>query len=652
VLFVIGALMLTMLLAALDQTIVSTALPTIVGDLGGLSHISWVVTSYLLAITVVTPLYGKLGDLYGRKVVLQGALVLFLIGSALCGLAQGMTELIAFRAIQGLGGGGLLVSAQATIGDVVSPRERGRYMGLFGAVFGVASVAGPLIGGFFTSHASWRWIFYLNIPLGLVALVVLAIALPAVTERKHHRIDYLGTVLLGVSLASLVLLTTLGGTSYDWGSPFILGLGALSLLALLSFVEVERAAAEPILPPSLFSNRVFLVTSAIGFVVGFALFGALTYLPLFQQVVRGLSPTESGLQLLPLMAGVLTASITSGQLITRTGRYKHFPIIGTAVAAVGLLLLSSLEPDTGTVEAGLFMLVLGLGLGLVMQVLVLAVQNAVPYAQLGVATSAATLFRSMGGSLGTAILGAIFSNRLANELAAALPASPGAEQLSSGQIDPARLQDLPAGIRAGYIDSFTDSLSLVFLIAAAVVAAAFVLAWLLEERPLRRTVEDADLGEAFAAPCEGNSLRELTRKLSRLVGRERTRNFIEGLIEDADVDVSPAEAWLLGRVENGALPRAAAEAGNADDRAQLAASLARLEERGLVIPADGSVLQLTETGAAVRTELLAARERRLHGLVADWQPESPELDAVIEQLSEELRRNEAPPAGAPSARAR
>jgi hypothetical protein len=459
-------------------------------------------------------------------------------------------------------------------------------------------------------------------------------------------------VLLGVSLASLVLLTTLGGTSYDWDSALIIGLGVLSVLALVGFVTVERAAEEPILPPPLFSNRVFVVTGAIGFVVGFALFGALTYLPLFQQVVRGLSPTESGLQLLPLMAGVLTASITSGQLITRTGRYKHFPIIGTAVAAVGLLLLSGLEPDTGTVEAGLFMLVLGLGLGLVMQVLVLAVQNAVPYAQLGVATSAATLFRSMGGSLGTAILGAIFSNRLANELAAALPASPGAEQLSSGQIDPARLQALPAGIRAGYIDSFTDSLSLVFLIAAAVVAAAFVLAWLLEERPLRRTVEDADLGEAFAAPCEGNSLRELTRKLSRLVGRERTRNFIERLIEDADVDVSPAEAWLLGRVENGALPRAAAEAGNADDRAQLAAGLARLEERGLVRPADGSALQLTETGAAVRTELLAARERRLHGLVADWQPESPELDAVIAQLSEELRRNDAPPAGAPSARAR
>jgi EmrB/QacA subfamily drug resistance transporter len=370
ILLVVSGLMLVMLLASLDQTIVSTALPTIVGELGGLDHLSWVVTAYLLAVTVVTPLYGKLGDLYGRKIVLQVALALFLLGSALCGLAQGMSELIAFRAIQGLGGGGLMVSAQAAIGDVVPPRERGRWTGLFGAVFGVSSVAGPLIGGFLTTHVSWRWIFYVNLPLGLVALAVLAVTLPGARERIEHRIDYEGTALLAVALSAIVLATTLGGTSYDWDSAVIVGMGVLAVLALAGFAVAERRAPEPVLPPALFRNRVFVVTSAVGLVVGFALFGALTFLPLFQQVVRGDSPTESGLQLLPVMGGLLATSIVSGQVITRTGRYRMFPIAGTAVGVVGLGLLSTLDRDTSPVLAALYMLVLGAGLGMVMQVLV------------------------------------------------------------------------------------------------------------------------------------------------------------------------------------------------------------------------------------------------------------------------------------------
>jgi len=481
-----GGLLLGMFLAALDQTIMATALPTIAGDLGGLSQLSWVVTVYVLGAAASTPIWGKVSDLYGRKGLLQASIVIFLAGSALSGLAHGIGELIAFRALQGIGAGGVMTLAMATVGDIVSPRERGRYQGYIQTVFVLASVAGPLLGGLFIDHLSWRWVFYANLPIGALALAVLSAYLHVPVERGSGRIDLLGAGLLAAAVSSSLLVTVWGGDRYAWRSPQIIGLAAGALALFAAFVWQERRAPEPVLPLRLFHDRVFVVVSAALFIATLSLFAAIVFMPLFLQIVTGASATQSGLLVLPLLLASTLSTIVSGRIMARTGRYKVFPIAGLALMSLGLLLLSRLGATSGRGTATLFMVVFGLGFGMVTQVLVVAIQNAVDRREIGTATASANLFRALGGSVGVAVYGAVFAGGLRHWLPLRLPRSlPAGIDPRGIQASPGQIHAFPTAVQHGIAQAVADSLHAVFLVAAPIALAGLLMVVFLHERPLR-----------------------------------------------------------------------------------------------------------------------------------------------------------------------
>jgi EmrB/QacA subfamily drug resistance transporter len=631
--------MLGMFLSALDQTIIATALPTIVSDLGGVGGLSSVVTAYLLASTASTLLWGKLGDLYGLRPLFQVAIVIFLIGSVLCGISQNIGELVAFRALQGLGSGGLIVISQTILGDVVSPRDQGRYEGLFGAVFGVSSVAGPLLGGLFVDYLSWRWVFYVNLPIGAFALAVTAVALPATRTGRAPVIDYLGTALVAGFATCFVLITSMGGAVYPWSSPPIVGLAIAAAILLAGFIAVERRAVEPVLPVRLFRNRAVTIACIVGFVVGFAMFGAITFLPLFVQVVQGAGPTESGLRLLPMLIGLLLTSTISGWLISRWGRYKVFPVVGTLVMAVGLFLLSRMDQSTSVTVSSSAMLLFGAGLGLVMQVLVIAVQNAVDYRDLGVATSGATFFRSIGASFGTAVFGAVFNNRLVAELAPHL--SPGTlhggADPAAVRADPATLLQLPAAVRDGYVQAYASALHTVFLAAVPFALVAFTLTLLLPEVPLRETSRAPGAADTYAMPSPRSSLDEIARALSVLAGREGKSRLYARIMSRVGVDLNPVDTWLLCHLDRDGPASVPELAGRLHRPAEdVEARLNRLVGDGLIV-ADNGRFRPTAVSQALVDQVRAAEHDTLAELLSDWPPDQgDELVDMLNRLVNDL----------------
>src|SRR6201996_642719 len=532
-------ILLGMLLSALDQTVVSTALPTIVGDLGGAGHVSWVVTAYMLAETVSTVLAGKFGDLFGRKVMFLVGVAVFIVGSFLCGLSANMEMLIAFRAVQGLGGGALTGTSAALIADVIPLRLRGQYQGALGAVFGVTTVIGPLLGGVFTDDLSWRWVFYVNVPVAVIVIILAARTIPQVRAADKPAIDYLGCLFVALGATGLTLATSWGGTTYAWGSATIIGLFAVSVVSLAVFVVVDLRAAEPILPMRLFRSRVFTVCSVLSFIVGFAMIGSITFMPTFLQYVNGVSATTSGLRMMPMVLGLLATALGSGVVVSRTGQYRAFPIAGSAVTAVGLYLLSRMDAHTSVWLESLFLLVLGAGIGLIMQILTLVVQNTVAYADLGTATGGVTFFRTLGGSFGASIMGSIYSNQLASLLPAALAK---ARVSASAVASPELVARLPAASRAPVVAAYAHSLQHVFLFAVPVALLALLLALFLPQVTMRGVARVQGVGDGFAIAEGSDNERQLANVVAQILRRDN-RSSAGAILARSGSALDPAAAW-------------------------------------------------------------------------------------------------------------
>ncbi|WP_184675965.1 MDR family MFS transporter [Saccharothrix violaceirubra] len=639
--------MSAMLLSALDQTIVATALPTIVSDLGGGSHLSWVVTSYLLAETIMTVLIGKFGDLYGRKKTFVVSVLLFLVGSLFAGWADSMSTLIAARAVQGLGGGGLMVTAMAIIADVVPLRERGKFQGMAGAVFGVATVAGPLLGGLFVDHLTWRWAFFVNIPLGIVVIAVALAALPSIKTLEKPRIDYAGIALIALASTGLTLVTTWGGTEYDWLSPTILLMAAGSLVLLVAFVAVERRAAEPMLPMHLFRSRVFTVSGILSFVAGFAMLGGITYLPTYLQYVRGESATESGLWMLPLIGGLMGTALASGNVISRTGRYRVFPIVGSVLLAIGLLLMSRLDATTSYWLMGVFMVVLGAGIGLCMPVPMIVVQSTTNYADLGVATSGISFLRTIGSSFGVAVFGTIYAGSLPDRLAPAIAALPPGVDPRLVR-SPQGVHALPPEVAAPVIDAYAETVQSMFLVAAPIGLVALVVAFFLEEVPLRDTTRAAatgnsGVGESFAPPTSASSRQELEKLVAKVVG-SLGADPVPEVLARANVDISVAQGWLVGHFYRAAADRGYATMEHVAEFTDVPAGIFEPTARQLVdagyLAEESGRYRFTPRGAELFERLVTGWHLWLVERLHDWnEPDRMEFSAALDAFAEDMIEN-------------